>query len=186
MRKALEAYSKQQGGLPNKILIYRDGVGESQIQMVLEEEVDAITKVLKRFDPTGSIKLTFSIVSKRINSRFYLIPGQNAQPTNPPAGTVIDDVVTLPERYDFFLIAQSVRQGTVNPTSYNVIKDEIGLPPDKLQLLTYRMCHMYYNWPGTIKVPAVCQYAHKLANLVGEHIHKVPSSDELRSLLYYL
>ena len=25
-------------------------------------------------------------------------------------------------RYDFFLVSQSVRQGTVNPTSYNVIK----------------------------------------------------------------
>ena len=34
------------------------------------------------------------------------------------SGTVVDDVVTLPERYDFFLVSQSVRQGTVNPTSY--------------------------------------------------------------------
>jgi len=45
------------------------------------------------------------------------------KPSNPPSGTVVDDVVTLPERYDFFLVSQSVRQGTVNPTSYNVIKD---------------------------------------------------------------
>jgi hypothetical protein len=22
---------------------------------------------------------------------------------------------------------------------------------------------MYYNWPGTVRVPAPCQYAHKLA-----------------------
>ena len=29
-------------------------------------------------------------------------------------------------RYDFFLVSQSVRQGTVNPTSYNVIKDTSG------------------------------------------------------------
>ena len=38
----------------------------------------------------------------------------------------MDSVVTLPERYDFFLVSQSVRQGTVNPTSYNVIHDDIG------------------------------------------------------------
>ena len=58
----------------------------------------------------------------------------NGPPSNPPSGTVVDDVVTLPERYDFFLVSQSVRQGTVNPTSYNVIKDTSGLKPDHLQV----------------------------------------------------
>ena len=27
--------------------------------------------------------------------------------------------------------------------------------------------YLYYNWPGTVRVPAPCQYAHKLAYLVG-------------------
>jgi hypothetical protein len=58
---------------------------------------------------------------------------------NPPSGTVVDDVVTLPERYDFYLISQSVRVGTVNPTSYNVIWDESGLKPDHIQKLTYKV-----------------------------------------------
>ena len=31
--------------------------------------------------------------------------------------------MTLPERFDFFLVSQSVRQGTVNPTSYNVLRN---------------------------------------------------------------
>merc|ERR1712098_1016334 len=76
-------------------------------------------------------------------------------------GSEVDDVVTLPERDDFFLVSQSVRQGTVNPTSYNVIKDTSGLKPNHLQKLTYKLCHLYYNWPGTVRVPAPCQYAHK-------------------------
>lgn len=63
----------------------------------------------------------------------------NNQPTNPPSGTVVDDVVTLPERYDFFLVSQSVRQGTVNPTSYNVIIDGSGLKPEHIQKLTYKV-----------------------------------------------
>ena len=86
----------------------------------------------------------------------------NDQPSNPPSGTVVDDVVTLPERYDFFLVSQSVRQGTVNPTSYNVIEDSSGLKPEHIQKLTYKLCHLYYNWPGTVRVPAPCQYAHKV------------------------
>ena len=59
-----------------------------------------------------------------------------------------------------------MRQGTVNPTSYNVIKDTSGLKPKHIQQLTYKLTHLYYNWPGTVRVPAPCQYAHKLAFLV--------------------
>lgn len=51
----------------------------------------------------------------------------------------MDNVVTLPERYDFYLVSQSVRQGTVNPTSYNIIYDECQLGPDKYQQLTYKV-----------------------------------------------
>ena len=40
------------------------------------------------------------------------------------------------------------------------------------QKLTYKLCHLYYNWPGTVRVPMVCQYAHKLAYLVGTSIHR--------------
>ena len=97
-------------------------------------------------------KFSFIIVSKRINSCFFM-PGSKANEpfVNPPSGTVIDDVVTLPERYDFFLVSQSVRQGTVNPTSYNVIHDSSGLKPAQMQMLTYKFCHLYFNWPGTVR-----------------------------------
>merc|ERR1719435_511037 len=110
---------------------------------------------------------------------------RNGSVVNPNSGTVIDDVVTLPERYDFFLVSQSVRQGTVNPTSYNVIFDECGLPPGKMQILTYKLTHLYYNWPGTVRVPAPVQYAHKLAYLVGTSIHTQPAHG-LSKLLYFL
>lgn len=88
-------------------------------------------------------------------------------------------------RYDFFLVSQSVNQGTVSPTNYNVIHDNMGLPPDRLQQLTYKMTHLYYNWSGTTRVPAVCQYAHKLAFLVGQFIHQSPSN-VLERQLYFL
>ena len=76
------------------------------------------------------------------------------------------DVNVMLFRYDFFLVSQSVNQGTVNPTSYNVVKDTSGLLPKHIQALTYKLTHLYYNWPGTVRVPAPCQYAHKLAFLV--------------------
>ena len=106
------------GKVPDRIIVYRDGVSEGQVRYVKETEIANIRAVFAQLkvDP----KLAYIIVNKRINSRFYAKKG--ADYGNPPAGTVIDECVTLPERYDFFVIPQNVRQGTVNPTSYNVIE----------------------------------------------------------------
>ena len=117
-------------------------------------------------------------MSKRINSSFFKMGGK---PSNPPIGTILDDVVTLPETYDFFLVSQSVRQGTVNPTSYNVIKDTSGLKPNHVQKLTYKLTHLYYKWPGTVMVPV----SHKHAFLVGESLLREPS-EQVEQVLYYL
>ncbi|XP_030883830.1 piwi-like protein 1 [Leptonychotes weddellii] len=88
-------------------------------------------------------------------------------------------------RYDFFIVSQSVKDGTVTPTHYNVIHDTVRFTPDRIQCLTYRLCHMYYNLPGVIRVPAPCHYAHKLAYLVGQSIHQEPHHS-LANRLFYL
>jgi len=182
MVKALRQYEKVNNKIPSRIIVYRDGVGDGEIETVKTVEIENI----KRAFEGQNIKFTYIIVSKRINSRFFTNGnGNGGKLGNPPSGTVVDDVVTLPERYDFFLVSQSVRQGTVNPTSYNVIEDSSGLQPKHIQMLTYKLTHLYYNWPGTVRVPAPCQYAHKLAFLVGQSLHKEPSP-ELEQQLFYL
>jgi len=45
-----------------------------------------------------------------------------------------------------------------------------------VQLLTYKLCYTYYNVSGSIKVPAPIQYAHRLANLIGDRA-KGPSKE---------
>merc|ERR1719508_613368 len=181
--KDLRKYAEVNGNLPGRIIMYRDGVGDGQIPYVVEHEIAAIQNCFRAAGLTDDqVKFTYIIVSKRINTRFFKM---NGKPSNPPSGTVVDDVVTLPERYDFFLVSQSVRQGTVNPTSYNVIEDTGGYKPEQLQKLTYKLTHLYYNWPGTVRVPAPCQYAHKLASLVGQSLHKSPDA-KLDDKLFYL
>lgn len=90
--KALNEYKKQHGSLPVRILIYRDGVGEGQINHVYEHEIEEIRAKLKIAYGHERYKLTFIVVSKRINTRFF-VGGSNPSP-----GTVVDSVVTLPER----------------------------------------------------------------------------------------
>lgn len=185
MVKSLRKYqSEHKNEPPDRIFYYRDGVGEGQINQVYNHELEEIRKYLTETFPDKKPKLTMIIVSKRINTRFFMA-GQGNSKINPPSGTVVDDVVTLPERYDFFLVSQSVRQGTVNPTSYNVIFDESGLKPNHIQMLSYKLTHLYFNWPGTVRVPAPCQYAHKLAELCGEHLHGEPHAG-LADTLFFL
>ncbi|EDS45907.1 piwi [Culex quinquefasciatus] len=180
--KALRAYQKQfENNLPGRIVVYRDGVGDGDLQYVHEYEVGAIRdKIESLYKACGlEAKFCFIVVSKRINTRLF------NRRQNPVPGTIVDDVITLPERNDFYLISQNVRQGTVSPTSYNVLYNGVGLDVDKLQQYSFKQTHMYYNWSGTVQVPAVCQYAHKLAALAGQYLHQPPST-WLEKKLYFL
>ena len=104
---------------------------------------------------------------------------------NAPPGTIIDNGCVSKDTYDFFLVAQFVTNGTATPTHFRVIYDEVGLSPAHLQSLTFKLCHMYFNTSGTIRVPAPCQYAHKIAFLVGQSVHDNPHED-LQNLLHFL
>ena len=101
----------------------------------------AFASISQGYDP----KFCMIVVKKRISTRLFA--EQQGQYANPMPGTVVDTVVTRPEWFDFFLVSQSVRQGTVTPTHYNIIADTIGWKPEILQRLTYKLCHLYYNWP---------------------------------------
>ena len=50
-------------------------------------------------------KLTFIIVKKRHNTRFFLY--ENDRTSNIPAGTVIDKGITHPSQFDFYLCSQA-------------------------------------------------------------------------------
>ncbi len=101
------------------------------------------------------LRVAYVIVSKRIAQRFFRQhPGTAA--ANPQPGLVVDNTVTLPERYDFFLVSQSVTQGCVSPTSFNVVHDTTWTHPDVHQRLAYVLTHLYYNWAVSRALLAVC------------------------------
>jgi len=185
--KCLVAYKDENGTLPQRVVIYRDGVGDGQLKEIYEIEVQQTFAAIKEaYDGNSQPhpKFTYIVVTKKINTRLLSDFG-NGKYGNPPPGSVADDVITMPERYDFFLIACTGRQGTVSPCSYNVLYDSSGLKPDQIQLLTYKMCHLYFNWSGTVAVPAPCQYAHKLAQITGM-AYQNKANERLSKLLHFL
>lgn len=185
--ETLRQYYEINHTLPERIVVYRDGVGDGQLNTVADHEVEQLRGSLGMFDAMAGgkydPKLTIVVVSKRINTRFVMQSRKMLM--NPPPGTVVDHTATRPNWPDFYLVSQHVLQGTVSPTHYIVINGHKELKPDHLQRLTYKLTFMYYNWPGTVRVPAPCQYAHKLAYLVGENLKKEPAHD-LNNRLFYL
>ena len=63
--------------------------------------------------------------------------------------------------YEFFIYFLAVTQGTVTPTHMVVVQENTRsgkkFQPDDIQKLAYKLTHMYFNWPGTVRVPAPCQ-----------------------------
>lgn len=182
MKKALEIYRETCGALPEKIVFYRDGVGEGQIQYIQKLEIEPLMVKLRRIYDEQEPKLAYIIVNKRTNTRVFKPSGSMF--INPKPGTVVDRVITLAERNDFFLISQHVSQGTVSPTAYNVIYNTSGLKKDKLESLTYKFTHLYYNWSGTTRIPAVCQYAKKLAFITSQSLQSSVHKNLERSLYF--
>ncbi|KAA0188187.1 hypothetical protein HAZT_HAZT000406 [Hyalella azteca] len=172
IQKAVKAYHERNKCHPRNVVVYRDGVGEGQIEYVKQQEIPAIKSELAKINP--GICLVFVVVCKRINTRIFRDMGSGGL-ANPPPGTVVDKTITLPYCYDFFLVSQKVREGTVSPTSYSILEDGSNFSVDMLQCFTYKLTHLYFNWQGTVRVPAPCLYAHKLAYMTGTGTHSQPS-----------
>ncbi|XP_013389895.1 piwi-like protein 1 [Lingula anatina] len=192
VERALKEFLMENKFLPDPILIFRDGVGDGQIQIVKDHELPQIKAAIRTAANYSPVEyrpaIAEVIVQKRICSRFYTVQTRE----NPPPGTVVDSGVTRPvdqidNTYDFYLVSQSRRDVTVSPTHYYVIYDTTGMTPSQMQGVTYKLTHLYYNLAGTVSVPSPCYYAHKLAFLYGEYnIETKAPKLELQKSLYYL
>ena len=68
MKEALDSYQKRNNTLPNKIIIYRDGVGEGMRDEIIDKEVSQFKSVLeKSYNKLSIPSVTLVVVNKRIN-----------------------------------------------------------------------------------------------------------------------
>lgn len=164
MKNALTAFKTNNGAYPARLIFYRDGVGEGQVQGVCVPEIEQIKAAIK--SAGVDCKIMYINTCKRVNTRIF--GGAVGRFTNPAAGTVIDSKVVDKGTYEFYLVSVAAKQGMTTPTKFTVIYDDIQEGPDKIELLTYKLCHTYYNVSGAIKEPSCIRYAHRLAALIGE------------------
>ncbi|KAN0028498.1 hypothetical protein ACTFIV_010343 [Dictyostelium citrinum] len=168
-KEAMKSYFNANNCLPELVIVYRDGVGDGMLDLVNKNEIAAMKKGFAETPSSWGVKpkLVYTIVKKNTNARFFTNDNKRE---NPPPGTLIDSKITHQNWYDFFLVSQVAFKGSVNPTHYHVLLDEHQMAADLFQFFTFQMCHLYFNFEKSVRVPASCQFAHKMAFLIGRTV----------------
>lgn len=161
------------GRLPQQVIYFRDGVSEGQFQHVIKQEVPYLKEVFQKIgDNKWNGKIAVVIASKRHHVRAFPNPGdRNAsdQKGNPLPGALIEQDVTHPFEWDFYLWSHIALQGTSRPVHYQVIYDEIGLPHDKFHNLIYEHCYQYMRSTTAVSLFPAVYYAHLASNRARAH-----------------
>ncbi|KAL0897547.1 hypothetical protein Bca101_081508 [Brassica carinata] len=148
---------------PEHIIIFRDGVSESQFNQVLNIELDQIIEACKLLDENWNPKFLLLVAQKNHHTKFF----QTNSPDNVPPGTIIDSKICHPKNNDFYLCAHAGMIGTTRPTHYHVLYDEIHFSPDELQELVHSLSYVYQRSTTAISVVAPICYAHLAAAQLG-------------------
>ena len=75
------------------------------------------------------------------------------------------------------------------PTHFYVAFNDSNVDKATVEKLTFDLCHYYFNWAGSIKVPAPCMYAHKIAELfmnLGKEARQLEFSERISQSLHFL
>ncbi|CAM0907115.1 unnamed protein product [Alopecurus aequalis] len=158
---------------PDQVIIFRDGVSESQFTQVINIELEQIIKACKFLDDKWEPKFTVIVAQKRHHTRFF----QTGSPENVPPGTVVDKQVCHPRNFDFYMCAHAGRIGTSRPTYYHVLHDEIGFTADALQEFVHSLSYVYQRSTTAISIVAPIRYAHLAAAQVGTFMGSEDMSD---------
>jgi hypothetical protein len=161
VRERLDAWQSENGGaLPNNMVFYRDGISESQFADCEKNEVAAIrgahADLCNGPNKGKTLKLTFVIVGKRHNTRFYPTALNDCtKPHTDPSksnmnvrpGLLVDRIVTDPDRVNFYLQSHQAIKGTARSAHYHVLVDDIGFGSNKdvgtLPDLTHQLCYAF-------------------------------------------
>merc|ERR1712080_556033 len=163
VEELLRRFRSQTKSIPTRIVFFRDGVGESQMWSVYQDEVDKIKKACKSLNENYKPKITFIIAQKRHSIRFKVDRSDEKKTTlNPMAGLCVTEVGS-PDLNDFFLVSHKAIQGTARPARYQIIYDENNLENYEVMNSIFKMTHLYARATKSVSVVTPVYYAHHAA-----------------------
>ncbi|ELA42106.1 uncharacterized protein VICG_00747 [Vittaforma corneae ATCC 50505] len=138
---------------PARILVFRDGVGDSMFNAVYSCEIEAIEDACKDLDASYKPEINFIIAQKRHSIRFQTGNGNNLVP-----GTIVDEIGS-PGIFDFYLVSHHALQGTARPVRYVLIRNDSKFTGSEMYALIYNLCHLYARATKSVSVVPPIYYA---------------------------
>ena len=171
MDSLLESFkSKNDGKMPDTIIVYRDGVAESQFDQVLALELPGIRNAL---DHKGypDVKISIIVCQKNHHTRLVFKKGSSDEYKsgdslmNPCPGLCVDSTggaksIVSGKFIEFYLNSHAAILGTSKPCRYIMIHDEIGFKLSEIELLTYWTTYLYCRASKSVSYATPAYYAH--------------------------
>ncbi|BFZ21339.1 hypothetical protein BsWGS_24378 [Bradybaena similaris] len=157
---------------PTRIIFYRLGVSEGQFSTVLGYELRAIRECCMKLEVDYQPGITFIAIQKRHHTRLFCANSKDrtGEDGNIPPGTAVDQGITHPREFDFFLCSHAGTKGTSRPSHYHVLWDDNRFKADELQILTYQLCHTQVRCTRSVSIPAPADYAHLVTSRARHHL----------------
>ncbi|KAG8691771.1 hypothetical protein FRC11_010125 [Ceratobasidium sp. 423] len=161
-------FAKQNNNTPPQhILFFRDGLSEGQFGTFGREEISKIQAAFTELNI--KVRLTFVCVGKGHHVRFFGDQQMTDKSGNCLPGTVVDQGITHPAIWDFYLQSHPGLKGTSSPSHYTVLHDDMDYSADRLQTIAYALCHVYARSTRSVSIPAPVYYADIIAARGGFH-----------------
>ena len=170
----LRDFNRRNPNIPLKrLIVYRDGLSESQFRMCQERELASINAALDEFTQENQNvkpKVLLICTVKRHQTRLFPIPGQQTNPmltktpdegapNNPRPGTWVSDRITYGEGNDFFLYSHQAIQGTARPTHYVILHNEEKHELKTIAQMTHQLCYLFGRATRSVSVCPAAYYA---------------------------
>eukprot|EP00347_Sterkiella_histriomuscorum_P020908 403335999 len=185
LNNALKTYqNKNMGLLPERIVIFRDGIGGPTMKVQCEEiEVNEIIAHLNQIQLNYKPQIIYTLIDKMTSHRLFLKSNQDVW--NPGPGTVLDTALVENQGdhiFDFFMIPHKASVATAMPVHFMVVYNNSLEEKKNIENFIYHLCYGYFNFVGPIKVPAAVMYAKKLINYAIDNKISLPNPKLSQSL----
>ncbi|KAJ9582418.1 hypothetical protein L9F63_003271, partial [Diploptera punctata] len=156
IREQLLFFYRNTSYKPERIIFFRDGVGEGQFAQ----------KSLFIYRTRLSTQSHISGHTETPPCKIFPIRDEDAdgRNRNVPPGTIVDRQITHPTEMDFYLVSHASIQGVSRPTKYRLLwNDDHEMTEDEIEELSYYLCHMFSRCTRSVSYPAPTYNAHLAA-----------------------
>ena len=165
LKNALDHFSKNnKNTLPETVIIYREGMyNDLSNDKFVKNEIIEIEKFFKgNYRENYKPKLTVFNVNKRTNLKFFEKLEKDSY-KSVPIGTCIDDEVTTPDLFEFYLQCMEYEKGVSIPVQYLCIfNNNEDLTMTDFEEITFNQSYYRWNTSGPTRIPVALANAEEM------------------------